>query len=70
MNYLTTWFHAYIIHFSGWISLMFGTHFYNNGIEKFEDIKPLFKVAFITSAILSLFSSQAHTHYLTYFGGK
>jgi len=64
--YLMHWGHAYIVHFGLWMSILFGMTFYKEGLKEIEisDLPRMFRLAFVISAGLSVFSSHSHMHYL------
>jgi hypothetical protein len=71
IDYLIIWGHMYLIHVSAWTSLIMLNEIYQNGVPKpIKALKLLARSAFV-AAVLGLFSSHAHSHYLSHFvGGK
>lgn len=47
-----------------WVTFGVAVSIYKNGLPQPKELYKLFESALILSAILSIFSSQSHTHYL------
>lgn len=69
-EYLIQWAHMYIVHFGIWVTFMFGITMHSNGIPHLKELPDMFKTSMILSAILSIFSSHSHHHFMTHLAGK
>lgn len=67
LDYFTQWGHMYIMHFGAWVSFMFGTTIYKNGLPDIIDLPKMLKTSAILAVVLSIFSSHSHSHYLSHF---
>jgi hypothetical protein len=62
-SYLINWFHAYLVHFGVWVSLISGSSLYQKGLPEMKRLPNMFKTVLILSAVLAIFSSHSHVHY-------
>jgi hypothetical protein len=70
IEYLLHWMHAYVSHLGMWISILIMFEIYKDGLPSYKKIPGLFLSAIIFAAIISLFSSQAQTHFIENFMSK
>jgi hypothetical protein len=70
IEYLLHWMQAYISHLGMWISILVGFQIYKEGLPDYKQIPDILKSAIIFSIIISLFSSQAQTHFIENFLSK
>ena len=67
MQYLTDWLHNYAIHFGAWTTLLIAADVYKKGLpDSVKAIKILILSALVLAVVGSLFSSQSHTHYMSF----
>jgi hypothetical protein len=69
-EYMITWGHAYLMHFGAWVSFAFGATVYKNGLPEPKKIPSMVLSAVTLAAIVAIFSSHSHTHYLQKFIGQ
>lgn len=67
MAYYINWFHLFVIHFGMWVTFMFGATIMKGEIPEPDKLWKLFKSVVILAALLSVFSSHSHVHYLSNF---
>lgn len=66
-EYFLQWGHAYLLHFGAWISFSIGATVAKSGLPKPKDIPMILLSSVILAAVVAIFSSHAHTHYLSHF---
>jgi hypothetical protein len=64
-QYIVEWLHHYAIHFGAWVCFLIAATVHKSGIPDAPD-KTMGKALFL-AAILSIFSSFSHNHYLSHF---
>ena len=67
LHYFYEWLHIYSIHFGALVALGLVTTVYVRGLPEPKEICGLLKSAVALGAIIAVFSSHAHAHYLSHF---
>lgn len=69
-DYFVQWGHTYVMHFGAWVSLMFTVQIHKVGILPASSIRTYLGRALVLAAVLSVFSSHSHNHYLQHMSPK
>ena len=64
MAYLILWSHIYLIHFGAWVTFCLATTVMKNGVPHIREIPKILLAAVIMAAVMSVFSSHSHTHFI------
>jgi glucose uptake protein GlcU len=68
--YFIEWGHTYLVHLGAWVGFAIGVHTTKFGLPHPKQIPTITLSALILAAIVAIFSSHAHNHYLAHFGTK
>lgn len=66
MSYFINWAHAYSVHFGVWVTFVVGCTIYRDGAPSPKKLPGLLESALAIAAILSVFSSHSHVHYISF----
>ena len=69
-SYLLQWTHLYLIHVGAWVSFAFGAQVTKNGLPDPRKVPSMLLSAVILAAVVAIFSSHSHTHFLQHFASK
>jgi hypothetical protein len=69
-HYLIEWGHTYMMHFGAWVSFAFGAQVTKKGLPEPKEVKSLLVSAIVMAAVVAVFSSHSHNHFLQHFSSK
>ncbi len=67
LPYLIEWGHTYLVHFGSWMTFAFAATVTKKGLPQPKDVLGIVQSAVAMAAIVAIFSSHAHSHYLNHF---
>jgi hypothetical protein len=70
VEYFTEWGHTYLMHLGAWVSFGIGATVMKNGLPMSKEIPKIMLSCIILAAVVSVFSSHSHNHYLSHVVGK
>ena len=65
-EYLIEWGHTYLMHFGAWVSFAIGANVVKNGLPTIKEIPKIMASCIILAAIVGIFSSHSHNHYVSH----
>lgn len=69
LEYFVQWGHHYVMHFGAIVSVGLMASLYKDGLPEPKKLPKLLLSAVCLAAVVALFSSHSHTHYIQFLSG-